>query len=55
MKIVATSNFDDESYSESIVAENIKLKPIADIMCKALNDKNLTNGLMVINVNVSLA
>jgi hypothetical protein len=39
MKIVATSNYSDEAYAESVVAENIKVEPMAKIMCQALNDK----------------
>jgi hypothetical protein len=39
MKIVATSNFDLETFNQYSVAENIKLKEFADVMCKSLNEK----------------
>ena len=43
MKIISTDNFDREIYSDLLIAENIRIKEYADIMCKALNDKFSNN------------
>lgn len=43
MKIISTDNFDREIYSDLLIAENIRIKEYADIMCKALNDKFCNN------------
>lgn len=38
MKIVDTDNFDGDYPDEKVIAEGIKQKKHAEIMCKALND-----------------
>ena len=37
MKIVRASNFDDEMFAESLVAENIQVETLGAIMVEALN------------------
>lgn len=43
MKIVATSNFAEETYAEYLVSENIKNEELAKVMCEALNAKFCNN------------
>lgn len=43
MKIVGVDNFNRESVADYLVAENIRSKNFAEIMCKALNDKYCNN------------
>lgn len=44
MKIIRVSNYDDESEAQYVIAENIKNKVQAEIMCYALQeDSNRTD------------
>jgi hypothetical protein len=37
MKIVDTDNYDGDYPDEKVIADNIKRKDFADVMCEALN------------------
>lgn len=39
MKIISVDNFARENVRDDLVAENIRSKEFAAVMCKALNDK----------------
>lgn len=39
MKIIGKDNFDRDEVADYLIAENIRLKELANVMCRALNDK----------------
>ena len=39
MKIVDTDNFDRDYHADKVVAEGITSEILANVMCKALNDR----------------
>ena len=45
MKIVAVDNYVDEAVADILIAENIADLTLANVMCKALNDRYCNNDL----------
>lgn len=43
MKIIDTDNFDSDYPNETVIADNIKNRKMAQIMCDALIDKLCSN------------
>lgn len=47
MKIIGTDNYARETIADFLVAENIKNKEFAELMCKALNEKYCNNDYAI--------